>query len=467
MSQRFPSLALLLKLHDVVNEVVCVVDGDGQFVYVNQASYKIWGYQPAELIGKNCYEFLDEEDHSQYLDLIRAAHYGAGTHAFENHYRRKDGSIAIMRWEGGWDATDQLLYCTGRDITEQKRLEQVEKTYQEELRRSKEQLEDMLDRITDGFIGLDENARVTYWNKTAVTLSQIPRSQVLGKPVWEVVQEPKRSVYMECYLKVRAKNVPINFEHFSERIQRWIEVNTYVSGSGLSIYFRDITEKRKLLEQLQHERDIQQKRITAAVIKATEEERAQVGKELHDNVNQVLTTVKLYAELCLQNPSSSETILKKAIILLQESINEIRGLSKRLSAPSLGGIRLHESVGELVEAINATNRLLVCYENDVEELDVTDEVHVTVYRILQEHFTNIIKHSNATTVSLRITIEDQKLKVTVYDNGQGFDLAKVRKGVGIENMISRAEGLNGSLELVSAPGKGCTLYLSVPLEQEG
>lgn len=466
MISRLPSLALLLKLHDAVDEIICIVDGEGQFIYINQACFKIWGYQPEELVGTKCFNLMVDEDRSRSLDIIRDAHNGEGTHSFENHYYRKDGSIAIMHWEGGWDPTDQLLYCTARDITEQKRLEKVEQAYQEELRKSKQQLESMLDRITDGFIGLDENARVTYWNKAAELITQISKQEILGKSLWDVIQEPMRRVYLQHYAEAKAKNAPFSFEIFSERIKRWIEMNTYVSGSGLSIYFRDITEKRKLQEQLEHEKDLQQKRITAAVIKATEDERAQVGKELHDNVNQVLTTVKLYVELCLEDVSKSEAILQKSSRLLQNSINEIRGLSKRLSAPSLGGMRLRDSVGELVDAINATKRLDVHYKNDVEELDLADDVHVAIYRILQEHFTNIIKHSNATTVNVRITVEDQTLKVAVNDNGQGFDPAKVRKGVGVESMMSRAQGLNGALELISAPGKGCTLLLDVPLEQE-
>jgi PAS domain S-box-containing protein len=466
MVPRLPSLGLLLKLHDSISEVICIIDEEGHFVYLNQASYKVWGYQPEEMIGQKCFHLIVKEDQKASMDIIAAAQDGNEINTFENRYYRKDGSIAFMYWEGCWSPADRVLYCTGRDITTQRRLEQVEKAYQDELRRAKERLERLLDRITDGFAGMDEEGRIFYWNKAAEALSQIPRKEILGKTLWDVVPEPMKSIYWQRYIEIKAKNGPVSSELYSQRIKRWIELNAYVSGSGLSIYFRDITDKRRLQEQLQHEKDLQQKRITAAVIKAAEEERSQVGKELHDNVNQVLTTVKLYTELCLTDPTKCESILKKAAVLLQESINEIRGLSKRLSAPSLGGIRLRDSIGELVDAINATNRLLICYENDVEELELSDEIHVAVYRILQEQFTNIIKHANATTASVKITIENQELLVTVYDNGQGFDTTKVRKGVGIENMASRAQGLNGSLDIVSEAGKGCTLFLKIPLEEE-
>lgn len=463
MPHRLPSLALLLKLHDSINEVVCIVDGEGQFVYINQACYKIWGYLPEELIGQKCYQLMLEEDMSTALNLFKHQHEDLDTHTFENRYRRKDGSIAIMSWEGGWDPNDQLMYCTGRDITAQKRLEQIARNYQAEIKQAKDRLEDLLDRITDGFVGLDEDARVTYWNKAAESITQIAKTDALGKVLWDALPEPSNKDYKQYYFEVKAKESPVNLELYSERLKSWLEINTYVSGSGLSVYFRDITEKKKLQEQLEYEKEQQQKLITAAVITAAEDERALVGRELHDNVNQVLTTVKLYTELCLTEMENKDELLRRSSQLLQDSIDEIRALSKRLSAPSLGDIRLKDSIGELVEAINATRRLTIYYENDVEELEVPDDIHVAVYRILQEQFTNIIKHANATTVSVKVTMDDHHLKITVYDNGKGFDTAQTKRGIGFENMMSRAEGVHGELQIISAPGKGCTLMLAIPL----
>ncbi|ANE50614.1 PAS domain-containing sensor histidine kinase [Flavisolibacter tropicus] len=467
MLNRLPSLALLLKLHDSINEVVCIVDGDGHFIYINQACFKLWGYRPEELIGKKCYQLMMEEDMDAVSALFSKERTGLDPHTFENRYRRKDGSIATMSWEGGWVANDQLMYCTGRDITAQKRLEQIAKDYQSEIKQAKENLEELLDRITDGFVGLDDNARVTYWNKAAESITQISRKEALGKLLWEIMPESAQQYYKQHYIDVKAKARPVNLELYSERLKRWLEVNTYISGSGLSVYFRDITGKKKLQEQLEDEKEQQQQLITAAVIKAAEDERALVGRELHDNVNQVLTTVKLYTELCLTEMGNRDELLLRSAQLLQNSINEIRALSKRLSAPSLGDIRLKDSIGELIDAINATKRLTIYYENDVEELDVPEDIHVAVYRILQEQLTNIIKHADATTVHVKVTMENHHLKVTVHDNGRGFDSMRPQRGVGIENMISRAKGLNGEIKIVSAPEKGCTLNLVIPLISNG
>ncbi|RZK09708.1 MAG: sensor histidine kinase, partial [Flavobacterium sp.] len=185
---------------------------------------------------------------------------------------------------------------------------------------------------------------------------------------------------------------------------------------------------------------------------------------LHDNVNQVLTTVKLYNEICLAGSEKRQELLNKSTRLLQTTISEIRGLSKRLSAPSLGGIQLYESIGELVEAINVTNRLKITYEHNIRDLKVAEDAHIAIYRIIQEHFTNILKHAKATTVSLQLIRNKKELKLTVNDNGIGFDPQLHYKGIGLENMSSRTESLNGQLQIESTPGMGCTIKVTVPIQ---
>lgn len=458
-----PSPVLLHKLLDALQEVVCVFDTNLKFVYVNKACYKIWGYQPEELIGKSCFDLMVPKEREAALSTTTEAYMGADIPTYENHYIRKDGTIITMFWEGGWDVKDKLLYCTGKDISDRKKLEKMELAYNKKLKRANDQMEQFLERITDGFLGLDKDARINYWNKAATSIAQLPKSKVLGKILWDIIPEQARPIYFQLYQNIKKENRPINTELFSERLQRWIEVSTYVSGSGLSIFFRDVTERKKLVQQLIHEQQQQQKRITAAVIKATENERAAVGKELHDNVNQVLTTVKLYQELCLSNTGNTQQLLLKSIALLQDSINEIRGLSKRLSAPSLGKILLKESVAELVEAINATNRIHIIYQSHINGIVVPDDVHLAIYRIIQEHLTNVLKHAKATKAVVDIDFIGENLLLTIWDNGVGFDTSQKSSGIGIANMESRVEDLNGSIDIASAPGKGCKLDVKIPL----
>jgi PAS domain S-box-containing protein len=368
-----------------------VLDTEGRFVYINQACYKIWGYQPEELIGISCFDLMVEEDREVSFQATREALQGAFIPTYENRYYRKDGSIVTMFWEGGWDLGDQLSYSTGRDITEQRQLEVLAQQNQAALATTKKQLESLIERITDGFLGLDENARVIYWNKAAETISRLPQQQMVGYSLWDVLPEPTRSLAWQQLEVIKTHQRPLHVEYFSERVQLWIELNAYISETGVSVFFRDVTERKKLQEQLLQEKEErlreqqqQQKKITTAVIKATEEERALVGRELHDNVNQVLTTVKLYNELCRDGVGNVREMMDKSIALLQASINEIRHLSKRLSAPTLGHIKLKDSVKELLDTVSATNRICITIDTTgIDDLELDQETHISLYRIFQ------------------------------------------------------------------------------------
>jgi signal transduction histidine kinase len=150
--------------------------------------------------------------------------------------------------------------------------------------------------------------------------------------------------------------------------------------------------------------------------------------------------------------------------LLQASINEIRSLSRRLSAPSLGKIKLYESVKELTQSVADTGRLVIRLDLDaIEELEVDQELHITVYRIIQEQLTNILKHADASEVHVMMDFVDDTLILSIEDNGKGFTLQEKSKGMGITNMITRAESIHGSICIDTNPGKGCRLLAKFPM----
>ena len=228
---------------------------------------------------------------------------------------------------------------------------------------------------------------------------------------------------------------------------------------------RNITERKQLEQKLEEARRTQQKLRASAVIKVQEEERALVGKELHDGVNQVLTTVKLYQELIASGNDQQRELALRSANFLQHSIESIRSLSKRLSAPTLGTSKLVDSITELVEGIAITKRFEIKAELAVlENIEVSQEIHVGIYRIMQEQLTNILKHSEALEVQILFEVKDANLFMKIKDNGKGFDTKEKRKGIGISNMIMRAESIDGKLYINSTPGSGCSLVAMFPVK---
>lgn len=210
----------------------------------------------------------------------------------------------------------------------------------------------------------------------------------------------------------------------------------------------------------------QHKAITEAVIRAQETERSVIGLELHDNINQVLTTVKLHNEMLMEGIGDPKTILPRTVQYLQDCINEIRGLSRRLSAPTLGKMSLEESVKELIDSVNATSKVKIIHQiTGLENTVLKQELHLGIYRILQEQLNNILKHANASEVFISLEQQNDRLHLLVADNGEGFVLSNKNTGIGLVNMQTRAESLNGTFDLQSRPGHGCKITVMLPCLQ--
>lgn len=204
--------------------------------------------------------------------------------------------------------------------------------------------------------------------------------------------------------------------------------------------------------------------ITEAVIQAQETERSLIGLELHDNINQVLTTVKLHNEMVLEGVGEAQYILPRTVKYLQECINEIRSLSKRLSAPTLGKISLKESVADLIDTINETSKVKITFQScGLEHQLLKRELHLGIYRILQEQLNNVLKHAEASEVFVHLECDEEHVRLSVTDNGKGFIPKSNKNGIGLINMQTRAESLNGSFEIESIPGRGCSMKVVVPV----
>jgi PAS domain S-box-containing protein len=451
--------------------LVCALDAEGRFVYINNASLHILGYHPEELIGQSCFDLMVEKDKARSYIATRNAWQGAHIPTFENQYFHKDGRIITLFWEGGWDKDAQLLYTSCRDVTEQRRLEKIERDYRNFIKASQNQLEALIERIADGFLGLDTDARVVYWNKTAETITGMAKERMIGHTLWDVLPEPTSRLARQQYDNIQTRRNPVHVVYFAHPIQRWMEIHAYISETGVSVFFRDITDQKALEEQLKEEKEQRhleqeetQKQITAAVIRAAEQERAYVGRELHDNINQVLTTVKLYTEICAASPEGAASFLPKCTDLLTQSINEIRRLSKQLAAPAIQTVGLSEAISELVSSIQLTKKVEVKLDLPPFSCSTIDEeLQLITYRIAQEHFTNILKHAKASFVKVVLSCTESYLTLIISDNGVGFDVSKKGKGMGMTNMFSRVAITNGVLNIKSETGKGCTLFLRFPV----
>ncbi|HRF18843.1 MAG TPA: histidine kinase, partial [Chitinophagaceae bacterium] len=234
---------------------------------------------------------------------------------------------------------------------------------------------------------------------------------------------------------------------------------------SMVIYFSDITERRKLSQQLIDQEIQKQKLLTEATITGQEKERQQIGKELHDNINQHLTTARLYLEVANEKATGEmQELIRLSLKNISGMIKEIRTLSQSLVPPTLGDIGLVESIQELCDSLKRAHTFSIDFvSRHFEESAVTENMKLMLFRIIQEQINNIIRHSHATEVHIKLQSDAESVILFIQDNGTGFDQEKTRKGMGLNNIASRAVLLGGKADIKAEPGQGCILTIELPL----
>jgi PAS domain S-box-containing protein len=253
-----------------------------------------------------------------------------------------------------------------------------------------------------------------------------------------------------------------NFKHLLDS-----GIILYKGGKAIRIIgaIQDLTERKELEARLLQEEIQKQKQINQASIAAQEQERNNISRELHDNVNQLLMSAKLYISTAQLTPDQSQELLSKAVEYQSMAVEEIRKLSKSLSSSFIKTVGLKESIKDVVSNMQLLEKIEVqfSFEPYLEE-KLSNEQKLMLFRVVQEQTNNIIKHAAAQKVKIIINETSGIVHLAVTDDGKGFDTNKKGKGIGLANIFSRVDAYNGEVNIVSSPGKGCTLELKFPLQ---
>lgn len=227
---------------------------------------------------------------------------------------------------------------------------------------------------------------------------------------------------------------------------------------------RDLTEQKKLEKQLMDEQEQRHKAITQATIAAQEQEKTNISRELHDNVNQILMSAKLFMDTAKRMPEQTNELIDKAIEYQLLALQEIRKLSKSLSTSNAKTVGLRESVADIITNMQLLDLDVQFIFNEKVEEKLSDDQKLMLFRIIQEQTSNIIKYARASTVQIMINESNNIVRLVVSDDGVGFDMTdKTPKGIGLLNIVSRADAYNGKVNIVSSPGNGCTLEICLPV----
>ncbi len=250
---------------------------------------------------------------------------------------------------------------------------------------------------------------------------------------------------------------------FSVQVVRW--ANDEIGD--LAEAFNQMTSELGRLDIVRKEREMLRKQLLDGVITAQEEERRRIARELHDSTSQSLTSLMIglrnLSEFCSAPGADSQ--IKKLRDEVSRTLDEVHTLAVQLRPVVLDDLGLKAAVERLVAEWGSRHRVSVDVFVYLGSTRLPGYLETALYRIIQEALANVSKHAHANSVSVLIERRKNDVITVVEDDGQGFNFENDPSGqhLGLLGMRERAELLNGTLKIESAPGKGTSIFVSIPI----
>ncbi len=446
------------KFFNISSDIMVIADPNGCFQKINPACLDVLGYSETELLSKPFIDFVHPDDRQNTLDEMANQIKTGKSMNFENHYLCKDGSSKILSWRAAYIANEGITYATARDITERKEEEERLKLLETVIINTTDAVV-----ITEAFPFENPGPKIIYVNDSYYKMTGYRREEIIGKTprILQGVNTDKNE--LQRLKKAIENNVPceievINYKKSGEEFWTSINISPVLNEKGIPIYWvgikRDITESKK-----------QDQNIKKAIISAQEREQYFIGRELHDNIAQILVGSMLSLGMVKGNNEKEIEWLAQTKESIHDSILEIRKLSHHLAPVKLENDNFISTIEELLKSINLEKKYkIITHFDKLDNANLSSDLQLNLYRILQEQLQNIIKHATASEIEISIRLIENILRLRIFDNGKGFNMATSNDGIGLQNIKNRAEIFSGHCIIKSSPGNGCELLIKIPLQ---
>lgn len=405
--------------------------------------------------------------------------------------RRPDGSFEVRYWSPlntpilSDKGEVEYIIHRAEDVTElvlmreedskqvrkfEDKLRQLNIELREELKKKTAELVNIFERITDGFIALDKNFCYIYVNKKVGEMTNRDPTSLIGKNVWDEFPDAVGTETYAAFTKAMRDQVYIRNEDYYAPLNLWQENHIYPSPDGLSVFIRDISVRKQAEEQLKASHEELQL-LTSHLLDVKEEERQRISREIHDELGQLVTAIKmdmLWIRKKMNTDDSSEKIAEKIEMInhmLDEAVVFVRRISSELRPRILDDFGLVAALDWQSKEFEKRFSIPVYFTEPKEWVELPADIATGLFRMFQESLTNVARHSAAKHVSASVMAENNAVTLTIADDGRGFDINTVvgKKTLGLLGMKERAAIMHGQLNIMSTPGKGTTVTVTVPV----
>ena len=446
-------------LLNAIPDLMFIINNEGVFTDYNNSNNETTYTEPSFFLGKNILNVMPKELAETTLKnvLLVLANNDKIVHQYQLEYTK-----GVTYFEARYfKLNEEEVLIIVRDISQEKRSHIA-------LMESEENFRHIMERISDGFIALDNDWIITYANNKASLILERENNELIGKNIWTFYPESRNKPTLAALDRTKLAQVHETYSIFYEDISRWFEYQVYPSKDGLSIFFRDITKKKKTHLEIE---EYQQKLKQLAIYQQEliEEERTRISREIHDELGQQMTALKYDIAWLNREYSDKDKYISEKVHsmnkLTNETLSSIRRISSNLRPRILDDLGLNATVEWYILAYQRNTDINVLFQSNLDDLQFDKDISISIYRIIQESLTNVARHSKASHVILTLNYTNNELILEIKDNGIGFCLIKSEKSLtmGIFGIKERVEIMNGQFNITSEPNLGTTIIVKVPI----
>lgn len=456
---------------------IYVHDFNGKFIDANDAALKALGYRREEVPSLNFAVLVGKSQLPQALqslkEIMRTGHQKVPD---EYRLRKKDGNYIWVETEGSLIYKDRKPYAVqgiGRDITEKKKAEEA-------LRESEEKFRTLAEK-SPNMIFINKMGKIVYANRQCEEIMGYARDDFYS-PEFDLFRliAPEYAEKIKLFFSkhIRGEDVrPYEYALITKDGRRIEAILTtrlikYEGHKAILGIVTDITARKEAEETLKESRE-QLRSLAAHLQSIREEERMVMAREIHDELGQALTAIKMdLSWLNKRIPEEQSSMIKKTESmseLIDSTIQTVQRISAQLRPGLLDDIGLLAAVEW--QAAEFQKRTGISCELSINSQDITldSERSTSIFRIFQETLTNITRHAQATKVKVKLLKKLNRIELKIKDNGKGISEEKISdpKSLGLLGIRERVFFLGGDIEIKGSPNKGTTIIVSIPLPKQG
>lgn len=362
---------------------------------------------------------------------------------------------------------DDFVITTIQDITERKHAETA-------LQLSEEKFRTLADSIQDIFFAFDQDLRYTYWNKASEALTGIPSEKAIGRSLLEVFSDsPDTRIAEKIYREVLTTGISqTSLTEFTlQGVTSFFEVSIYPFAGGISVFTKDVTTQIRMQRELEQSH-AQLQNLSRQLIETQENKRRTIGRELHDEIGQSLTGLRILLQMAQRPPlEEHQDKIEKARQVAGELIDRVSSISLDLRPPMLDDLGLLPALLWFMDRYTSRTGIHVDFlHTNLQDQRFASVIETAVYRLVQEALTNVARHANVSKAKVRVDAGSSSIAISIEDEGQGFDVQAAfdrnNRG-GVSGICERVRLLDGELDIHSVPGQGTNISIHLPLKQKG